>query len=841
MISKSMCLNQNTIKLFIIMVTFIMSFSYVNTSYASWKFDKMIEKVEAKLPVAKKQAAILDKMLNSSKHLSKIQKDINRLKKGERFSAEDGYLYRVLEKLDYPLEETLIKRETLFGSGSGWGSIQMLSQNFLIMLSTGQYEGSKNQIFKNEEFLKNNDKVNQLTSTSKKIKEIQKSIHSLAKDKIDLSNESSVSQLERGGDFSLYWDNSKEDIPAYVVYSFLFVDNKNKCLNRRIKHYGSAKETYVDYLKSLFEQMLNTGIECIGGNDVLYDHIDYLDKKVRQRKDLEDLDDLEDLTIDDSKGSNTESKKINVKSSENSKTVKHDSEKIKETTVSKKDTSKRTKISKIKVTSDNQNKKEISNFNHAIQAYNSGTTGKGLWSLRFFQYNEFGNTIQRLYNVLNLDNDEGYLIDELETNPNELRFKYRQKFYNFMQELASIVPDINKQHVNNFSGHEYNTKLFNYFSNKYDSEKAARGVINVIQWLNHIEFIYEKANRFSNDGINHNRAINIYRIVSGYKKADKKLKLLTSNNKSSKPYLKISVKNSTYRELDITYSNNYFVIHTKKYIQIWNLNTKEKIGEKKLNKKTSYIINAFVSNDGNYVLLSNYDYGLFLYDVENNHIEQVISKPIQGAVISPNNKYLGVIYPRRASIQNSFEIIRKKDFVTMKSMPFDNGRTGGILFTEDNQKVFVVISNYIIGYDTKKFKRFIEFEMDRRISEYTQSNLSNISKNNNFLALDTNKATIINLNNNKILYPAQICRNFDFQSMQFINNKLIIGTHRSVNIVNVEKEHCNELVSYSPSQSVIKMRDTIVTDDKILLMSYKEKLGDVVLTFDKINFDKTKY
>lgn len=168
---------------------------------ADWKFSRMIKEIESKIPAAEKQAEIIVKMLNSEKHRTQIQADID----AKKLSIGEVYLYRVLNKLGHPPEDTFISFQSLVGgppSDSRKG-LSILSPDFLIGLSNGKFGYRENGIRKDKTFLKSKENAEKLVSVCQKIVEIQTPVQLAARANLTVKK----NMMSRDGDI-LYLDHT---------------------------------------------------------------------------------------------------------------------------------------------------------------------------------------------------------------------------------------------------------------------------------------------------------------------------------------------------------------------------------------------------------------------------------------------------------------------------------------------------------------------------------------------------------------------------------------------------------------------------------------------------------
>ena len=211
-------------KCFFLFVSFTLIFLCFSSPALAWNFDKMIASVEKKIPIAEQQATIIVKMLNSEKHLAKIQGDIDKIRNRKMIKAKDAYLYRVLKKIDggkYAFEKSALSANLIWEKGPSSYYTQPLYPRFLVSLAGGYYGGWKNEIFKDKGFLKNVKKADALTILCNKLIEIQKPVLFLAREKLNIDG---IQNYGNGGGCNSNGSPKRfrKDSNSKNVYGFLF-------------------------------------------------------------------------------------------------------------------------------------------------------------------------------------------------------------------------------------------------------------------------------------------------------------------------------------------------------------------------------------------------------------------------------------------------------------------------------------------------------------------------------------------------------------------------------------------------------------------------------------------
>ncbi len=487
------------------------------------------------------------------------------------------------------------------------------------------------------------------------------------------------------------------------------------------------------------------------------------------------------------------------------------------------------------------------NLDAAVGAVNSGKRGEELWSLRFFQNSGFEWLVRELYSERNRDLEFIVNMGQMPGGrPNF--FKHKRQFFELLNTISEFLP-ADKQHPNK------SAEQHNYLQKKYGySADAVIGVQNAIDWKYKLDAVYDQADEFAKDGVNKGRAITIYKLIAGYKDSDKKLEKLKSKGSASDSYLTVTVKDvRSFGDLNISYSGNFMAIAGRDELQVWDLKNREKVGSARLPKLLPYITTISVSKNGRFVLLGADRGGVFFGDLLENQIGQ-LSEKAKAGVFSPNLGFIGLIFDSNIA-EKSFEIIRTKDSEVMLTMPSNAGRAGTILFSEDDKRVFVGISDFLLGYHTDTLEQFCKIRLGRKVSEYEDnSSKSDISDDLKYVALEASGVlTAVDIENNKTLKLTEfIAGNVRFMGDNlFINDRrtdmvcLIktasmfakesssnrLGRSRLSTRLSRSGSKCSRSISLSKGASVSKVKELVVLDDKILIIKFQEELGNIVLTF----------
>ncbi|MDM8550750.1 hypothetical protein QUF72_11755 [Desulfobacterales bacterium HSG2] len=459
-----------------------------------------------------------------------------------------------------------------------------------------------------------------------------------------------------------------------------------------------------------------------------------------------------------------------------------------------------------------------SNLDAAIEAVNSGKRGEELWILRFFEHSGFDGLVTTLHSQK--DRDLEFFVSHMKRDPDEFMFKYRKQFFELLNTVSEFLPPIDKQDPKKSMGYNYLGKKYGY------SVGAVSGVRRAMDWKYKLDEVYEQANSFAKDGINGHRARVLYNFIAGYRDSEAKLKGLDESASGS--YFTITFKNA--KEIKMVYSGNFVGIIGGEEIQVWDLKNKKKAGTLKSPEFFPRVTMPSISSNGRFVLFSKYKAGTFLADIVTDKISQIAEKAI-AAVFSPRLGFIGIAYD--SGSENSFEIIRTKDSKIVLNMPMTAGHTGAILFSEDDKKVFIGISNFVIGYDTDTMEQICKIKMKKTV-ERRYSSISAISSNANYLVLDTNWIMLVDIGE-KNSFLADLP---SIDSLKFMGNDLIVDTDDKICLMDISKNKCIRSVDLAAGRlsAFNYNKKMIVLDDKILLMSIEEELGDTVLTFNEVKF-----
>lgn len=281
-------------RIFSLVFSVVLAFFTCATVLAEWKFDRMISEIESKLPMAEKQAELLVKMLNSDKHLPNIQADIN----ATNLTIPEAYIYRVLNKLECPLEDTFISYKVLTGSDNQRDKgFSLLSPDLLIGLAGGKFSYMENAVRNDKSFLANKDNAEKLVSLCEKIMAVQKPVQLAAKAKLTLKEDRTSSRTYD----ELYMGNNGKlsSITVKGLYG-MFIPDKNIHPGELFYDDIKAKKPYIleyqpRFLKYLQEEAryldeigYSTGIHGVEFDDIA-DTIDEILAKVALTEDLSDL------------------------------------------------------------------------------------------------------------------------------------------------------------------------------------------------------------------------------------------------------------------------------------------------------------------------------------------------------------------------------------------------------------------------------------------------------------------------------------------------------------------------------------------------------------------------
>lgn len=227
------------------------------SAHAAEEFSKIVEAIEAKLPVATKQAELLTTMLNDEAHLTKLQQDIDAMLKGEKQNAENTYLYKAFKDKEAAFESSAIPGEIVLEHASKVTRVQPLHPGLTFTLCFGEGpNGGRGFLRQDKTFFENSDNIATLVTLCQKILEIQKPVLKLALEKLQFGEKA-------------VFDNTKlistSDVPKNV-YAFLLPVQIElgmaKKINLIIKNQAPWSDYPKDYkvlVKSLMEYLQALG------------------------------------------------------------------------------------------------------------------------------------------------------------------------------------------------------------------------------------------------------------------------------------------------------------------------------------------------------------------------------------------------------------------------------------------------------------------------------------------------------------------------------------------------------------------------------------------------------
>ncbi|MCF7889305.1 MAG: hypothetical protein K9L78_04205 [Victivallales bacterium] len=302
----------------IAIILFLFFMFFPNNLLAYWNYEEMINNIEKKIPIAKKQAEALIKIMNSEKHMSEIQKDINKLKQSyTEFESKDAFLYKVFNKYDINLEKTAISKKSLLkpvhNTGSNKKYAQILSPDLLVRLTLGSPKNNNTTDSKiaNPELFNNKD-VQNLLSLCNTILNLQRPVQLLAREKIninDLKNSHVLSMTARQKQFSMYGGekltNSRST--ADNVYRFLVPNTSEKTLSLVFSdksfQYKDHPISYLKFLQKLINYLDEIEYKPSMGNWAEFDS--KIDKILADKAKMEDIDEIMKNDKNDTKNKDT--------------------------------------------------------------------------------------------------------------------------------------------------------------------------------------------------------------------------------------------------------------------------------------------------------------------------------------------------------------------------------------------------------------------------------------------------------------------------------------------------------------------------------------------------------
>lgn len=278
----------------LVLVSAISIFLYALPVSAEWKLDSMTSEIEKTISIAQKQAEIIIKMLNSEKHLQRIQEDINTLGKGNNFynfKAKETYLYKALAKLNVPFEKTAISSKYLTDpSGRNQIYIQALAPYLIVGISTGMFNGgSKFVMAEDKDFFAKKSNAEKLAMVCEKLIAIQKPVQLLAREKLNLDAGTLRKFVNSAGGGLSNKSVKSRDSNASDVYSFLIPQNNVQSIERRVDFYLSADSVYLIYFKMFLEYLEEIGYGFDNGRGDWSKLIGKVNTAITKKAEAEDL------------------------------------------------------------------------------------------------------------------------------------------------------------------------------------------------------------------------------------------------------------------------------------------------------------------------------------------------------------------------------------------------------------------------------------------------------------------------------------------------------------------------------------------------------------------------
>ena len=259
------------------------------TALAGWSFDVMLKEVDRKLPLLEKHAQVIVKMLNSKKHLLKIQKDIN-----SKVKAKDTYLYRVLKKVGLPFEKALLGNKYVDKMTHASTSIYGLDIGVVFYVCMMGW----NNIAQDSNVVGDESQAKRLINVCNRLMKIQKAVHLVAQKKL-APTKKSVSISSR-------FFSSRYDMRVYT-FLFPFSDMFAHYLRHYFikDRYEAYPTIYVENLKVIasFFDDFNVEYDVYGENwDDVHVNLDAcLVRKAELESDFSDL--MGDAPIEESTSS----------------------------------------------------------------------------------------------------------------------------------------------------------------------------------------------------------------------------------------------------------------------------------------------------------------------------------------------------------------------------------------------------------------------------------------------------------------------------------------------------------------------------------------------------------
>lgn len=239
---------------------------------------------------------------------------------------------------------------------------------------------------------------------------------------------------------------------------------------------------------------------------------------------------------------------------------------------------------------------------------------------------------------------------------------------------------------------------------------------------------------------------------------------LISNAQAASETSSIRIKSKLENRSYTYIAGNFAAFRTQTIIEVWNFLENKKIAtltfedllskipeleiKKKLEMNKKLLIKHIsLSGDGDKVAITQTDGSVILWKTKSNEIIPLIQKNVRGTNLSQSGRFIGMLNER----EKSFSIVDLEKNKEVISMTTDAGDSGFIEFSQNENNVYVGISNFLLGYELKTGNNTIKIKLPSKFNVSPKSSVgftkSVISADGRFLVCPSSfgRAVLIEL------------------------------------------------------------------------------------------------